>query len=143
MTTIIKKELRAATFFMVFCALSKVKGRNIKMRDSFLKNRTGIILMLCSSIFACIGQLLWKLSTNGNWVEMIVGFGLYGIGALFMLIAYKYGSLSVLQPMLSMNYVISLILGAFLLNEKITIIKCIGVFTIIAGVVMIGGGDEE
>lgn len=113
------------------------------MRDSFLKNRTGIILMLCSSIFACIGQLLWKLSTNGNWVEMIVGFGLYGIGALFMLIAYKYGSLSVLQPMLSMNYVISLILGAFLLNEKITIIKCIGVLTIIAGVVMIGGGDEE
>ncbi|MCM1174361.1 MAG: EamA family transporter [Blautia sp.] len=113
------------------------------MKESFLKNRTGIILMLCSSVFACVGQLLWKLSTNGSWIEMIIGFGLYGIGALFMLIAYRYGSLSVLQPMLSMNYVISLMLGAFLLKEKITIVKFLGVIIIIMGVVMIGGGDEE
>ena len=51
--------------------------------------------------------------------------------------------LSVLQPMLSLNYVLSIILAAIVLKEEITILKSIGVLVIIAGVVMIAGGDEE
>lgn len=62
--------------------------------------------MLLSSICACVGQLFWKLSADqGFWIA-VIGFGFYGAGALIMLIAYRYGSLSVLQPMLSMNYVL-------------------------------------
>lgn len=60
-----------------------------------------------------------------------------------MLIAYKFGKLSVLQPMLSLNYVLSIILGAIVLKEPVTILKCIGVLIIISGVTMIVGGDEE
>lgn len=113
------------------------------MKESFVKNRKGIVLMLCSSLFACFGQLFWKISTSGSVLVLLLGFVLYAIGALLMLIAYRYGSLSVLQPMLSMNYVVSVILGAVLLGESITVLKCIGVIIIIMGVVMIGGGDEE
>lgn len=60
-----------------------------------------------------------------------------------MLYAYRFGKLSVLQPMLSMNYVLSIILAAFVLKEEISILKCIGVFVIIGGVILIAGGDEE
>ena len=60
-----------------------------------------------------------------------------------MLIAYRFGSLSVLQPMLSMNYVLSILLGAVVLKEVVTIRKVIGVLVIMAGVILIGGGDEE
>ena len=99
--------------------------------------------MLGSSICVCVGQLLWKLSASQGIILMMLGFCFYGAGALVMIIAYKFGKLSVLQPMLSLNYVLSIILAAIVLKEEITILKCIGVLVIIAGVVMIAGGDEE
>lgn len=113
------------------------------MKESFIKNRKGILLMFCSSICVCIGQLLWKMSTTGNLIEMIIGFVFYGMGALLMIIAYRYGKVSVLQPMLSMNYVFSIFLGGVVLHEAITVWKMLGIIIIICGVILIGGGDEE
>lgn len=113
------------------------------MRESFEKNKKGILLMLVAAVFACAGQLLWKLSVaNGIWY-MLFGFGMYGLGALLMLMAYRYGSVSVLQPMLSTNYVLSAVLGYFVLQEKITVLKAVGIIIITSGVVLIGGGDAE
>ena len=74
---------------------------------------------------------------------MLAGFAFYGAGALAMIMAYRYGKLSVLQPMLSLNYVLSIAFAALVLKENITILKCIGVIVIIAAVVLIAGGDEE
>jgi undecaprenyl phosphate-alpha-L-ara4N flippase subunit ArnE len=112
------------------------------MLESFKKNKYGILLMCISSICVCIGQLLWKLSVNRGLLFLILGFAFYGIGAVIMLVAYKFGSLSVLQPMLSLNYVLSIILAVTILNEEITLMKIIGVFIIIIGVILIGGGDD-
>ena len=113
------------------------------MVESFQKNKKGILLMLVSSICACVGQLFWKLSATYGILIMLLGFCFYGVGALVMLIAYRFGKLSVLQPMLSLNYVLSIVLGALILHESVTILKCIGVLIIIAGVILIAGGDEE
>ena len=74
---------------------------------------------------------------------MLIGFCFYGVGALVMIVAYKYGKLSVLQPMLSLNYVLSIILATIVLKEEIALLKCIGVLVIIVGVIFIAGGDEE
>jgi putative membrane protein len=111
------------------------------MIKSISKNKKGIILMLLSSICVCIGQLLWKLSTSGN-IILLLGFFFYGIGALIMIIAYRFGELSVLQPMLSLNYILSIFLAVVILKEEITILKVIGVFVIITGVIMIARGDD-
>ncbi|MBE5845244.1 MAG: EamA/RhaT family transporter [Butyrivibrio sp.] len=113
------------------------------MLKSIQMNKKGILLMLVSSLCVCIGQLLWKLSTVHGLLLMLAGFVFYGTGALVMIVAYRYGKLSVLQPMLSLNYVLSIVLAALVLKENITILKCIGVIVIIAGVVLIAGGDEE
>ncbi len=113
------------------------------MIESIQRNKKGILLMVVSSLCVCIGQLLWKLSAEYGLLVMLAGFVFYGVGALVMLVAYRFGKLSVLQPMLSMNYVISIFLAAFVLKETITLIKCLGVLVIIAGVIMIAGGDEE
>lgn len=99
--------------------------------------------MIISSICACVGQLLWKLSADQGIIIMLLGFCFYGVGALVMLVAYRYGKLSVLQPMLSLNYVLSIVFGAAILKESVTALKCIGVIIIICGVVLIAGGDEE
>lgn len=113
------------------------------MIESFKKNKKGILLMIVSSICVCIGQLLWKLSTSYGIITMLLGFGFYGVGALIMIVAYKFGKVSVLQPMLSLNYVLSLILAALVLKEDITILKCVGALVIIAGVILIAGGDDD
>ena len=111
------------------------------MLESIRKNKKGILLMCFSSICVCVGQLLWKLATQGNLPFLLAGFVLYGIGALVMLVAYRFGSLSVLQPVLSLNYVFSILLSATVLKETITLVKCIGVLIIMAGVLLIAGGD--
>lgn len=113
------------------------------MLKSIQMNKKGILLMLLSSLCVCIGQLLWKLSADKGIAVMLAGFFFYGVGALVMLIAYRFGKLSVLQPMLSLNYVLSIILAPLVLKESITILKCMGVIVIIAGVILIAGGDEE
>lgn len=113
------------------------------MLESFQKNKKGILLMLVSSICVCVGQLFWKLSVTEGLLMLLLGLAFYGVGALVMLIAYRFGKLSILQPMLSLNYVFSLLIAAFVLHEAVTIMKCIGVLLIISGVVLIAGGDEK
>jgi len=118
------------------------------MNKSLKKNRTGIALMLLSSVCVCTGQMFWKIATEGKIttegkiINLLLGFALYGTGAIIMIFAYKHGSLSVLQPMLSMNYVLTIIIGKFILSEEITMTKLIGIAVIVFGVVMIGCGDE-
>ncbi len=114
------------------------------MLDSLKRNRKGIALMILSSICACIGQLFWKLAMGNSKMLFYLGIGffMYGIGAFVMLIAYRFGKLSVLQPMLSLNYIVTILLGAFVLNETITYLKMIGILVIMFGVILIGGGDE-
>ena len=112
------------------------------LKESLQKNRNGILLMIVSSICACVGQLMWKLSSEQGVFWMLLGFVFYGIGALVMLVAYRFGSLSVLQPMLSLNYVLSIVLAAVVLREAITLWRVIGILIIILGVVLIGGGDD-
>lgn len=112
------------------------------MLSSIRKNKKGIILIIFSSICACIGQLLWKISIEKDLFYLLLGFLIYAIGAFVMIIAYRYGSLSVLQPFLSLNYVLSIFLGYFILDEIITIYKIIGVLLIIIGVLLIAMGDQ-
>lgn len=112
------------------------------MIKSFKKNWKGILLMLFSALFVCIGQLFWKLSVDGKIINLCIGFILYGFGALIMIYAYKFGSLSVLQPMLSCSYIFSIFLANRILNEEITLYKIIGVVIITIGVILIGGGDD-
>lgn len=109
--------------------------------NSLKKNKKGIWLMLLSSFMVCFGQLLWKLSIDSNIYYLLGGFILYGFGAITMIIAYRFGSLSVLQPMLSINYILSIIIGHFILGELISWQDILGVLFIMGGVILIAKGD--
>jgi undecaprenyl phosphate-alpha-L-ara4N flippase subunit ArnE len=113
------------------------------MRASFEKNKKGILLMLAASLCVCVGQLCWKLSGQRGPLFLLLGFGLYGLGALITLTAYRYGSLSVLQPVLSLNYVLTVVLAALVLKEEITPLRAAGILCVMGGVVLICGGDGE
>jgi undecaprenyl phosphate-alpha-L-ara4N flippase subunit ArnE len=79
---------------------------------------------------------------NEGILYLCFGFFLYGTGSIAMITAYKYGSVSTLQPVLSLGYVFSLILSAVVLGETSTICKIIGIAIITLSVALIGSGGN-
>jgi len=108
---------------------------------SIKKNLKGISLMIIAALLTSVGQLLWKVSNGEDLKWIIIGFICYGLGAVLMIIALRFGSLSVIHPMLSFGYVFAIFLGQIVLKENITITQLLAIGIIITGVVFIGGGD--
>jgi len=109
----------------------------INMNNSISKY-FGILLMLFCAICLSIGQLVWKLMPGYNLIYLLSGFAIYVAGALSMIFAYRFGELSILQPMNSMSYVFSTIIAMFVLHEKIPLINIAGILLIVSGVIVIG-----
>lgn len=112
------------------------------MLQSINKNKKGIIFILFSALCTSFGQVLWKLYDDDQYLFLLLGFALYALGALLMIIAFRYGSLSVLHPLLSVGYLFGLFFGSFILHEIITYKELIGTVIILCGVLLIGGGDN-
>lgn len=109
---------------------------------SLKKNYKGILIIIAASLLTSIGQLLWKLSNGSNLSLILFGFICYGLGAVLMIIAFRFGRFSVIHPMISFGYIFAIVFGAIVLKEKVTFMKLLGVSIIMVGVLLIGGGDE-
>lgn len=101
----------------------------------------GVVLMLICAVCLCAGQFIWKYY-NGI-LPLIAGFGIYGFGALSMLCAYRFGSISVLQPINSVSYAIAAVLGNIFFNEEITAGKAVGIAAIMVGVIVLAKGEVK
>lgn len=108
----------------------------------FKQNQLGIVFMVCASLFTALGQLLWKLSDGEVSFFLFGGLFLYGIGAILMIIAFRFGSLSVLHPLLSLSYVFAILLGQYVLQETLSFLNYVGILFIIFGSILIGGADQ-
>jgi len=73
-----------------------------------------------------------------NLIYLLSGFAIYIIGAVSMIIAYRYGELSVLQPINSISYVFSAIVALLILHERLLLINYFGLILIVSGVIIIG-----
>lgn len=103
----------------------------------------GVALMLSASLLTCVGQLCWKLSVSGTVWLLSAGFALYGGGAMLMIAALRFGELSVLHPMLSAGYVLSIFLGGAVLGESVTALKAAGVAVIILGLALLSAPEKK
>lgn len=111
-------------------------------KQSIQKNTgLGVVLMVVCAVCLCMGQFIWK-KYDGS-ASIMIGFVIYGLGALSMLIAYRFGSLSVLQPVNSISYIISAALGAIYFQEVVTPGKLLGILIIMLGIVLLARGDEN
>ena len=102
----------------------------------------GILLMVVAAISTATGQLFWKMSDSILDLPMLGGFVLYGMGAVLMTAAFRFGKLSVLHPLLSIGYIIAIFYGALFLNEAITFNISMGTALILIGVIIIGGDSD-
>lgn len=97
-------------------------------------------MLVCAGCL-CTGQFLWK--RYDTIFPLLLGLAIYGLGALSMVCAYRFGELSVLQPINSVTYIISVILGAIYFQEPITFFKIAGIVIIMAGVIVLAGSSEK
>ncbi len=116
------------------------------------RSRKGIILMIFCTIFTTVGQVMFKITSNSiqysilallTNLPFILGLISYGIGALLLITALKYGELSVLYPIVSLTFVSVVIASALMFAEPITVIKIFGIGSIILGVSLLPRGKKD
>ncbi len=101
----------------------------------------GVALMFVCAACLCAGQLIWKM--YDGFGPLVAGFLLYLVGSAAMICAYHFGSVSILQPINSVSYIFSTILGAVILHESVTPLKIAAVFTILVGVFILAAGGSK
>jgi len=101
-------------------------------------------LVLIGAVIGAFGALLLKKGsrivslTNLN---LVLGILLYGVSAIFYLVALKREDLSILYPLVSIGYVWVCLLSVYFLKEKMNLWKWFGIVIIIIGVSFIGIGS--
>jgi len=104
-----------------------------------------------ATLLTATGQFLFKLGSANivpgwdllyNW-PLIGGFAIYAVSAAILIVALKYGELSVLYPIIALSFVWVNIISFELLGESMNTFKWAGVSIIIIGVSCIGYGSKE
>ena len=88
-------------------------------------------------------QLSWPISSILTNVPFMLGWVLYGIGALVMIAALKGGEVTVLYPVVASSYVWVLLLSKYYFGESINGWKIFGIIVIILGIGLISWGSRD
>ena len=109
-------------------------------------------IVLSSTLLTSTAQLFYKfgsaklsldiLSIITNF-ELIIGMVLYAIGGILLIISFRGGEVSVLYPIFATSYIWVSFLSIYFLGEIMNIFKWLGIFTIMAGIVLIGYGSKK
>jgi len=114
----------------------------------------GIALVLCCAVFDCGAQLLLKQAANELTLATLMagqiplaaflGFALYGLSAVLLVLGLQRGELSVLYPILATTYIwVVLFSPVFFVTDNWTVRKFVGVFFIAVGVSLIGSAFKR
>lgn len=117
-----------------------------------------LLLILASVGLSAIAQVTLKLGMSSKRVQdtlvtvggrldsaltiltepmVLIGLGLYGIGALTWLLVLAKLDVSAAYPFLGLGFVITMLLGWLLLGESIGFLRVIGAVLISIGIVLV------
>lgn len=111
-----------------------------------------VLLVGCCTVLGAAAQILmkigmthfqpnvWALVTN---VPLFIGYVLYGINTLLLVLALREGELSMLYPIIALTYVWVTLLSYTLLQEPPNALKNAGVAAIVLGVAVLGKGKSK
>ena len=116
--------------------------------------KLSVALVFLCTLLGAAAQILMKGGTQGQRAEGVVGlivsiftnrelflgYALYGLSTVVLVIALKYGELSILYPVIALTYVWVTGLSVVIYGETLNPFKLLGLFTVISGVVVIGLG---
>ena len=108
-----------------------------------------VFLVVFCTLLTASGQLLLKIGTQHltfdipsllSNIPFLAGIVLYGLGAIILIVALKYGELSILYPFIALSFIWVMLLSMHFLHEIVTALNWIGVIFILLGVSFIGKG---
>jgi multidrug transporter EmrE-like cation transporter len=120
--------------------------------DASARKRRSVMLVFACTVLGAAAQILMKVGmghfeprvgailTN---IPLIVGYVLYGLNTLMMVLALKDGELSMLYPIIALTYVWVTLLSYTLLREPPNVFRNIGITTIVIGVAVLGRGGKQ
>ncbi len=112
-------------------------------------NRQKVIpytVLLLSIVLSIAGQLLMKQTMSNvkeglfSWAfmqQLILALTVYSLGMVNWIFALKFVKLSVAYPLTSLNYIGILLGSYYFFDEKITLMRLLGVGLIFAGVLLV------
>ena len=114
-----------------------------------------MLMVLVTTGLTSAGQVLYKMGTNSITAAhpgvldfilnpyILSGLAVYGLGAIILITALKYGELSVLYPIIATSYIWVSLLSMEFFGEAMNLHKWLGVVAIIVGVSLIGMGSRS
>ncbi|MBM3811725.1 MAG: hypothetical protein FJW20_08825 [Acidimicrobiia bacterium] len=85
-------------------------------------------------------QLLLAIFKSG---KLFLGYAFYGISTLVLVVALKYGELSILYPVIALTYVWVTGLSVLIYSEAMNPWKMLGLLTVVLGVGVLGRGRKS
>ncbi len=100
-------------------------------------------LVIFATILTSIAQLLYKSGANDffSW-PVILGFVIYCLAAILIILALKSADLSVVFPVLSTSFIWVSVLSVFFFNEVLSVVNWSGLVLIVLGVMLLGKGAK-
>jgi len=116
--------------------------------------KLSVALVFLCTLLGAAAQILMKNGTQSQHAEGVVGlivsifssrelfagYALYGLSTVVLVIALKFGELSILYPVIALTYVWVTALSVIIYGEQINFFKLLGLISVISGVVVIGYG---
>lgn len=118
---------------------------NAESSPSRLKLISYLTLFL-SIVFGIVGQLLMKHTMSNKteqlftWTfiqQLVLALSVYSLGIVNWIFALRTVKLSIAYPLTSLNYVGILLGSYYFFDEKITLIRVVGVVLIFIGVLLV------
>jgi multidrug transporter EmrE-like cation transporter len=119
-----------------------------------------VLLVFCCTLIGAAAQTFFKLGANAlakftliqilnNPVlvltnpSLLLGYSLYGVNTMLLVLALRKGQLSILYPIISLTYVWVALLSVLVFKETLNMYKAIGLGIIIAGVAVLGRDSSK
>ncbi len=121
------------------------------------KRRQAVLIIIAGTFLVAVAQMLIKSGANRlghadliataigilTIPPLFAGYCLYGIFAVMMIYALRYGELSVLFPLISLGFVWVAILSVLIFHEAMNPLKGVGIAIIVCGVATLGRGSSH
>ncbi len=125
--------------------------------DPRAARRLAVGIVFLQTLLGAIAQILLKNGSQSQAGDgildiligifsnpvMFAGYALYGLSALLMIAALKYGELSILYPIIAMTYVWVTILSVVMYSESMSLLKLTGLSSIVVGVGILGSSSNS
>jgi drug/metabolite transporter (DMT)-like permease len=114
--------------------------------------RRSVLLVFCCTLIGAAAQILMKVGMEHFKLNLVAiltnlpligGYALYGLFTVGLVLALRDGELSMLYPIIALNYVWVTLLSYFLLKETPNLFKNAGILTIVIGVAVLGRGGRK